>query len=291
MKKKILSILLVGILIIGLTGCGNNNSTSNEDNKKASKETTQNTNNTVITCVQLQPNPSFNELSKGTRTIFENGKVSNVIYISKNKDNKSAEDYCNTEGKRLTETFENASYEIEDNNCNIIFNVAKMSDSELEKTTFGKNRDTNTLITKMSYDDYYDYLSSNQYAFCNKGDNVEKQYPNSIVGEYSGVIYSSSGSTYDWQTVTMKFEDRKYTCSYSIKENNYEVVGDYEYNQNSGIIELKMDEEKSKGNLSLVSPCYGKKRVYKNIEGYDLEIVEISTLDEDYQKQLKLNKN
>ena len=52
-----------------------------------------------------------------------------------------------------------------------------------------------------------------------------------------------------------------------------------------------MDEKSSEGNTNLASSCYGTKRVYENIEGYNLEIVNTVSDNTDYQKGLKLNKN
>lgn len=289
MKKKLLSTLLVGVIIAGLTGCGSSSKNANDStNDVSNNDNSKNTN--VITCVQLQPNSSFNELNRGTKTIFDTDRITKVIYFYEISTNKKAEEYCNNEGKRLAETFKNVSYETKDNNCNIIFNVAKMSDSELEKTNFGKTIDTKTLITEMSYNDYYDYLSSNEYAFCNKGDKVEKNHPNTIVGEYDGLIYASNGGVYDWKNVTMIFEDDNYSCNYSVDNNEYKIVGNYIYDSNTGTLELSIDKDNSKGNLSVVSACYGTKRVYKDIEEYDLEIVDyMSDLDTDYQKSIKLN--
>ena len=50
MKKKLLSILLGGVLIVGLTGCGS--SEKNESN--LTNSASDNNNSKVITCVQLQ---------------------------------------------------------------------------------------------------------------------------------------------------------------------------------------------------------------------------------------------
>lgn len=286
MKKKLLSIIFMGVLIVGLTGCGS--SSKNESN--LTNSASDNNNSKVITCVQLQQNPNFHELSRGTRTIFDGNKIIDVVYFLKTTDNKSAEEYCNNEGKRLTGVFENVSYEIKDNNCDITFNISKMTDSELEELTFGKTSDTKTLINKMSYDDYYNYLSTNEYAFCNKGEKVEKKHPSAITGAYSGFIFASNGGTYDWHKVTMSFNDGNYVCSYSINNNNYKIVGSYTYDLDDGKLELNMDEKNSEGNTNLASSCYGTKRVYENIEGYNIEIVNTVSDNTDYQKGLKLNK-
>lgn len=287
MKRKLLNVLLIGIFVLGLTGCGNNNSTSNEDNKKASKETTQNL-NSIVTCTGVQNNVDGN--IEGRKALFENNKMIKLIDFSNAKDSKDAEKYCNL-FKKIESKYANVSIDLKDSNCNVIYDISNMSDNDLEELAL-RNRNNDELYNTISYNDYYNYVSSSPSQFCFKGENVEKKFPKTINGEYQGLIHTSNGGTYDWSKVAIKFEDTKYTCSYSIDNNNYEINGNYTYDSSNGKLELTMDKENSKGNLSLASSCYGIKRAYENIEGYDLELVDIiSDKDTDYQKTIRLSNN
>ena len=79
MKKKILSILLVGILVLGLTGCGNNKELSNKDNKNNSNsKTIEKEKNKVITCTLT--NKNADESIRGRKSIFEEDKLKKDAY-------------------------------------------------------------------------------------------------------------------------------------------------------------------------------------------------------------------
>ena len=69
MKKKVLSILIVGALIIGLTGCGNNKITNNQNknNNKTTNEKTQQSsgNYDVFECIKkLKAETTYEEINK-----------------------------------------------------------------------------------------------------------------------------------------------------------------------------------------------------------------------------------
>ena len=50
MRKRILSVILAGILIVGLTGCGNQKTTDSKTNDKTKNETVQK----IITHVNMR---------------------------------------------------------------------------------------------------------------------------------------------------------------------------------------------------------------------------------------------
>ena len=286
MKRKVLSILLMGVLVVGLTGCGS--SSKNESN---STNTTSNDNDltdkNVVTCIGVQK--SENGMITGRKAIFEDNKIIKIVDFANAKNQNDAEKHCNLFNK-IDSKYTTVSIEIKENICNVTYDISKMSDGNLEELSF-RNRNNQRLYNDMSYNDYYDYASSDSFHFCFKGDEEQMKYASKFSGNYEGFIYASNGGTYDWHKVTMSFNDGNYVCSYSINNNNYKIVGSYTYNSNDGKLELNMDEKNSEGNTNLASSCYGTKRVYENIEGYNLEIVNTVSDNTDYQKGLKLNKN
>jgi len=285
MKRKVLSILLVGILIVGLTGCGS--SSKKESN---STNTTSNDNDStiknVVTCIGVQK--SENGMITGRKAIFEDNKIIKIVDFANAKNQNDAEKHCNLFNK-IDSKYTTVSIEIKENNCNVTYDISKMSDGNLEDLSF-RNRNNQRLYNDMSYNDYYDYASSDSFHFCFKGDEEQMKYASKFSGNYEGFIYASNGGTYDWHKVTMSFNDGNYVCSYSINNNNYKIVGSYTYDLDDGKLELNMDEKNSEGNTNLASSCYGTKRVYENIEGYNIEIVNTVSDNTDYQKGLKLNK-
>lgn len=282
MKKKLLSVLLVGVLIVGFTGCGNSKTKKASDVSNNNKKSINN----VVNCIGLQK--SENGEITGRKAIFENDKIVKIIDYSNANNNKDAGEYCKLFNK-IESKYNSVSIKLEDNNCSVTYDIASMSDSDLEGLAL-RNRKNNQLYNKINYNDYFEYVSSNGTQICFKDDIIEKKYASNIDGEYNGLIYGSIGETYDWYKARVKFENGKYICSYSINNNNYEVVGNYSYDLSTGILKLTMDENNSKVNSKFTNSCDGIKRVYEKIEGYDLEIVDyISNLNTDYQKSIKLN--
>ena len=163
MKKKILSILLVGILVLGLTGCGNNKELSNKDNKNNSNsKTIEKEKNKVITCTLT--NKNADESIRGRKSIFEEDKLIKIIDFSNDKNNKLAEEYCDL-FKKIESKYENVHIKVENNNCTITYEINEMTDSDLEELAF-RDRHDKTLFNKMSYNDYYNYVSSNPSESC-----------------------------------------------------------------------------------------------------------------------------
>lgn len=153
MKKKLLSVLLIGILVIGLTGCGGNN---------LSKEESNNTNN-----IPKEENVSDNDVT------FTEG-----TYIEIDPGTKGTE----AEGYNLTITLENnnASY------YNEYWEARKTGTYKVEgnKITIHYTRSTGMTSIGDAYDDaideeYIGYIDNNKIAFESmKGEIGVEEYKN-----------------------------------------------------------------------------------------------------------------
>ena len=158
MKKKILSILLMGILMISLTGCGSN---KNENNEEQSKNTTNNTSkNSKVVNLICDRN---DDIKHTVKLVIENNILITKTYISSwdNKTEKTCTFY--KEEAQKHNVYEGVSDSTDCDSTSgtrtTVFTLSEIDKNEvyLPETKFiGSNQefDINGYKTFMENDDY-----------------------------------------------------------------------------------------------------------------------------------------
>ena len=276
MKKKVLSILLIGVLIVCLTGCGSdskelNNNTQNQKNDEKIDEKNESKEDT-ITCRLLGDSNSYDK--KEEVYIYKNGKLYQWILqkITKNGATKSElEKLCG----KANENNHGRINIVEENSCYYLFDFEKMTEEELSYFSNIKK------IMTRSIEENYDYLTNGINMACVYGkEEVKIIYPKSINGKYKGINTDKdeSGNRIN-EELTVEFNDGKY--SYNL--NNQTYTGTYTYNGKKLILNSENSEAITFGVRWWTK---GEFIVYENINGYDLFIT-----DNIGATILKLNKN
>lgn len=147
MKTKLLNIILIGILILGLTGCGNNTTNKTEKNNDSKTQNVdKNVTNGVISCAS--PYGSETEKTVEDTTIENSVAIKHIITetniydndeeykkeceFNKTKESPQWEYYqndkvsCNDSTKTITHT---RTY-IKDENLTEVYNIKKFTNSD-----------------------------------------------------------------------------------------------------------------------------------------------------------------
>ena len=277
MKRKLLSILLIGAFAIGLTGCGNANkelNSSNSQNKKNDEKVTEK--NEVkadtITCRELGDSDKYDK--KEEVYIYKNGKLYQWILqkITKNGATKSElEKLCG----KANENNHGRINIIEENSCYYLFDFEKMTDEELSYFPSIEK------IRARTIEENYEYLINGINMACVYGkEEVKLTNPKSINGKYKGINTDKDElGNKNNEELTVEFNDGKY--SYSL--NNQTYTGTYTYNGKKLILNSDNSESITFGVRWWTK---GEFIVYENLNGNDLFIT-----DNIGAAILKLNKN
>lgn len=147
MKKRLLNILLIGILIVGLTGCGNNTIDKTEKNNGSKTQNVdKNVKNGVISCVS--PYGSETEKTVEDTTIENSVAIKHIITetniydndeeykkeceFNKAKESPQWEYYQNDKANcdDSTKTITHTRTYIKDENLTEIYNIKKFTNSD-----------------------------------------------------------------------------------------------------------------------------------------------------------------
>lgn len=224
MKKKILNILLIGIIVIGLTGCGNNEkkasiqNTSDEGNTKMEEKSIE---DNVITCIHLRYSDEYD--SYGEVYIYKNKKLyqwQTSKTIIKGASKEELEKHCGTENE--------SSYGrvniIEGDSCYKLFDFEKMTSSDLAHYPLTKE------LRERTIEEEFEKLKDDRYSACELGNNeIIKVNPKKIEGNYQATNAERDNSGKQVQIAhnkfDIKFENGKFY--YELNGNNYS--GTYTY--------------------------------------------------------------
>ena len=236
MKKKILLCLLCGILLVGVTGCGNESESSN---LKQSSNSSTNTNNETdeIICNQKEVATVINKDGKTTKLetpveqnfegifVFKDGKISEiktVVTYEYDSDEISEEDIEKQANETIrlfdyTGAKEDISHKKNKSVITVTLDYNKLSESEKEET----NMEGVTLEELLSKNNE----STKQYCY-NPNDKEKVTTPKKLEGTYTEI----KENDWDSQEVFV-FKDGKLT-EYDINsdgEKEDEEILDYEY--------------------------------------------------------------
>lgn len=283
MKKKILLCLLCGILLVGVTGCGNEKE-SNTLKESSNSNESSNGEKELLCTREYHPqdvifdNPSasyksvntpLEESIKSTYT-FEDGKLSTIKMVGTYKydSDELSEDNIEDEMEsrfdnilELTGVEKDISHK---NNKSVITVVVDYNElSSDEKATTG--------IKDMSYKETMNKLNESPLEYCYDPDNKEKSTtPSSIEGKYVATLptrsYEEDNADDSGENI-IEFKDGKITA-YILhddgeRENNNDDMVEYTY---------------KKGKLKITSKNYKDEyvtteyTVKSNYKGYDVVV-------------------
>ena len=175
MKRKLLSILLMGVLIIGLTGCGSKTAKSGYDNSN-NDNTVKSTRMYVLTCSHLQEadneyEPTTNNVEEYT---YDDDNVLKTVKI------KNEYNYSTKELADKYRTSEEKSAERQNTYSGVKVEIDKVSETEFvvieeydiinvdKDSVFGdlKYIDENNKFSVNEYKSYYESFHKNRNGKC-----------------------------------------------------------------------------------------------------------------------------
>lgn len=278
MKKKLLSIIFMGVLIVGLTGCGSANkelNSSNSQNKKNDEKVTEK--NEVkadtITCRELGYSDKYDK--KENIFVYKEGKLYQwkTQKITINGASKSElEKYCG----KANESNHGRVNIIEENSCYHLFDFEKMTDEEFNYFPNLKELGDRTI------DEEFEKLKDDIYLTCKLGkEEIKLISPKSVDGNYKGVNnYLDNNYNLLHDDITIEFKNGNYSYTL-INGNNF--TGTYTYDGNKLILKSNDEDQKMFGASWYTGDEF---YVYNDLDEYDILIV-----DSRGAKVLKLNKN
>ena len=274
MKRKLLSVLLIGILVIGLTGCGSTNkelNSSNPQNKKNAEKNEEKAD--TITCSELGYSDRYDK--KESIFIYKEGKLyqwkTQKITIN-GASQSELEKYCG----KANESHHGRINIIEGNSCYKLFDFENMTDEEFNYFPNLKELGARTI------DEEFEKLQDDIYLTCKLGkEEIKLISPELVDGNYKGVNNSlDKNNNLLHEDITIEFKNGNY--SYTLKNGN-NFTGTYTYDGNKLILKSNDEDQKMFG----VSWYTGDEfYVYNNLDKYDILIT--SSVG---AKVLKLNKN
>lgn len=278
MKKKILGILLIGVLVIGLTGCGSANkelNSSNSQNQKNGEKVTgkKEVKADTITCRVLINSDKYDK--QESIYIYKEGKLyqwKNQKITINGASKSELEEQCGKEN----ESYHGRINIIEENSCYNLFDFEKMTDEEMSYFPSLKELGARTI------DEEYEKLKNDFYLTCKLGkEEVKLISPKSIEGNYKGVNYTlDNNNKVLYSDVAIEFEDGNY--SYTTKDGN-KFTGTYTYDGSKLILKSNDEDQKMFGNSWYTGDEF---YVYSDLDEYGILFV-----DSRGAKTLKLNKN
>ena len=278
MKKKILGILLIGVLVIGLTGCGSANkelNSSNSQNQKNGEKVTgkKEVKADTITCRVLINSDKYDK--QESIYIYKEGKLyqwKNQKITINGASKSELEEQCGKEN----ESYHGRINIIEENSCYNLFDFEKMTDEEMSYFPSLKELGARTI------DEEYEKLKNDFYLTCKLGkEEVKLISPKSIEGNYKGVNYTlDNNNKVLYSDVAIEFEDGNY--SYTTKDGN-KFTGTYTYDGSKLILKSNNEDQKMFGNSWYTGDEF---YVYSDLDEYGILFV-----DSRGAKTLKLNKN
>lgn len=278
MKRKLLSILLIGALAIGLTGCGSANkelNSSNSQNQKNGEKVTgkKEVKADTITCRVLINSDKYDK--QESIYIYKEGKLyqwKNQKITINGASKSELEEQCGKEN----ESYHGRINIIEENSCYNLFDFEKMTDEEMSYFPSLKELGARTI------DEEYEKLKNDFYLTCKLGkEEVKLISPKSIEGNYKGVNYTlDNNNKVLYSDVAIEFEDGNY--SYTTKDGN-KFTGTYTYDGSKLILKSNNEDQKMFGNSWYTGDEF---YVYSDLDEYGILFV-----DSRGAKTLKLNKN
>ena len=278
MKRKLLSILLIGALAIGLTGCGSANkelNSSNSQNQKNGEKVTgkKEVKADTITCRVLINSEKYDK--QESIYIYKEGKLyqwKNQKITINGASKSELEEQCGKEN----ESYHGRINIIEENSCYNLFDFEKMTDEEMSYFPSLKELGARTI------DEEYEKLKNDFYLTCKLGkEEVKLISPKSIEGNYKGVNYTlDNNNKVLYSDVAIEFEDGNY--SYTTKDGN-KFTGTYTYDGSKLILKSNDEDQKMFGNSWYTGDEF---YVYSDLDEYGILFV-----DSRGAKTLKLNKN
>lgn len=278
MKKKLLSIIFMGVLIVGLTGCGSANkelNSSNSQNQKNGEKVTgkKEVKADTITCRVLINSDKYDK--QESIYIYKEGKLyqwKNQKITINGASKSELEEQCGKEN----ESYHGRINIIEENSCYNLFDFEKMTDEEMSYFPSLKELGARTI------DEEYEKLKNDFYLTCKLGkEEVKLISPKSIEGNYKGVNYTlDNNNKVLYSDVAIEFEDGNY--SYTTKDGN-KFTGTYTYDGSKLILKSNDEDQKMFGNSWYTGDEF---YVYSDLDEYGILFV-----DSRGAKTLKLNKN